>query len=211
MRLSALLLLSLAACTGSGPVATTGPDAVPSGALLAAVTDSLAEAARRPEVARRAMIRAGITPLGDFGRPDSLNPQFLLGDRVAGLIPGRHPLARPDLVIVASGLDDPATPAVLEAMRVLVERSMWTIAPERTVLVALWPAGRAEEALRTEVWPRENVRAVLLVGEGGPTPTDIEVARILPGGDALGLAQSVLDETIRLAQRPAASDTLAAR
>ena len=79
---------------------------------------------------------------------------------------GATHLARPDLVLVGTSLDGPGVAPLLEAVRVLVERSQWAVVPERTVMVALW-SGRqgVDQALASGVWPRANVRAALVVGE----------------------------------------------
>lgn len=218
MRIVSLLavLATLAACTGAEPALPTGPDVVPSAYALAAITDSLSGAttpASRRETVVRAFVRYGLTPLADLGRRDALNPRFgVEGPALAAFIPGRHPLARPDLVIVGTDIDGPHAAPLLEAARVLVERSGWATVPERTVMVALWSRTRgAEDALRLGVWPRANVRAVIQIGETGASVQGIPDIRILPGADALGLTQSILDATILQARRPAPADTTSAR
>ncbi len=204
----------LAACTGAEPV-STGPAAVPSTQALASLADSLASASspgeRRARIAR-AFARNGLTPLADLGRPDARHPRFgENGPVLAGFVPGRHPLARPDLVVVGTEADGPHAAPLLEAARVLVERSEWATVPERTVLVALWSGTRgAEAALRLGVWPRDSVRAVIQVGETGATVQDLPAIRIVPGADALDLAQGILDAIIDQARRPARSDTTSA-
>lgn len=217
MRIVFLLaaLATLAACTGADPALPTGPDVVPSARALAVVRDSLATAPtpeRRRARIVRAMQRAGITPLADLGRQDALNSRFEVDGVIAGLIPGRHPLARTELVVVGTEVGGPDVAAVLEVARVLVERSQWATVPERTVMVALWDGPRgAERVLNLGVWPRASVRAVIQVGETGAWVQDVPAIRILPSADALDLAEGTLNETIRQARRPAPADTTSAR
>lgn len=218
MRIAFLLatVLTLAACTGAEPALPTGPDVVPSARALATIADSLAGAPSKPERRARvvrAFARYGLTPLADFGRQDALNPRWGAdGPVLAGFVPGRHPLARPDLVIVGTDIDGPNAAPLLEAARVLVERSMWATVPERTVMVALWSGTRGpEDALKLGIWPRANVRAVIQIGDSGASVQDIPAIRILSGADALALAQDIVDATIEHARRPAPADTTAAR
>ena len=212
----AALAVAASGCSGSEPTAT-GPTAAPSARLLAATSDSLGAAgpAARQALARRLLQGSGVTPLADMGRRRAANPRFTVGSTtlVAGLVPGRYPLARDELVIVGTSLDGPQAGPVVEAMRVLAERSQWAVVPERTVMVALWtgPDG-AREALNSGVWPRSEVRAVLTVGETVAAPDGLETVAIpatsaATAGARLALAQRVLDEAIRLARRPALVDT----
>ncbi len=213
--LTATLVL-LAGCTGASPALPTGPDVVPSARALAAVTDSLTTAAtpleRRHRVVR-ALVRYGLTPLAGLGGYEDTPPRYGAdGPVLAGLIPGRHPLARPELVIVGAEVNGPHAAAVLETARVLVERSEWANVPERTVMVALWTGDRGpESALRLGIWPRDQVRAVIAVGESDRVPTGIPSVRVPAGDDALGLANRLLAETLRQSRRATPGDTLAAR
>ena len=220
--------LAASGCAAPRSAATTGPDAAPSARVLAATADSLRAApgpVARRALARRVMIRSGLTPLADMGRPRSENPVFSVGGEpgagavVAGLVPGRWPTVRSELVVVGTDLSGPHVGPVLEAARVLAERSQWTPTPERTVMVALWtgPDG-ARGALTSGVWPRGNVRAVLSVGGPvgalplveveGQAALDTVVLPVEPGEGAVALAQRVLDEAVRLARRPVPADTL---
>ena len=218
MRTGCLIatLALLAGCTGAEPVLPTGPDVAPSARALALIADSLGTAEGALERRRRvvrAFTRYGLTPLADMGRQRSENPRFSVGGPVvAGLVPGRYALARPELVIVGAEVDGPYAAPLLEAARVLVERSEWANVPERTVMVALWSGDRGpESALRLGVWPRDRVRAVIVVGEGGRVPTDVPSVRVLPGADALDLADGLLAEILRQSRRAAPGDTPAAR
>ena len=229
--LPALAVLAAVAsgCVGPGAAVTTGPDAAPSERLVAATADSLARAAAPPDrraLAERLLRRFGVTPFADMGR-SAANPRYAVdaGGRarsplVGGLLPGRDPTARPELVIVGTALDGPDVGLVLEAARVIAERSEWTVAPERTVMVALWrgPDG-VRDAIASGVWPRDNVRAVLVVGASVAVPDTLRDGRRLdtatvPTGprataaEAAALAQRVVDEVLRLARRAAPADTL---
>ena len=135
-------------------------------------------------------------------------------------MPGRHPLARADLVVVGTSLDGPGAPALLEAARVLVERSQWATVPERTVLVALWTGRWADrrgvaETLAAPVWSRGAVRAVLVVGDGPAGGVDtLAVETLAPGGGGPGLAAALVERVAALAARPprpAPPDTVAVR
>ena len=236
MRPFLLALAALAAaggCAASEPAVTTGPEAAPSARLLAATADSLAAAAgpaARRALAERLLARFGVTPLADMGLPRAANPRYTVDALrpgrsvvVGGFVPGRRPLAREELVIVGTDLAGPDVGPVLEAARVLAERSQWTVTPERTVMVALWsgPDG-ARDALSSGVWPRANVRAVLGVGEPVAVPdtavpdttggvrletVTVSTASRAAAGDA-ALAQRILDETVRLARRAVPADTV---
>ena len=232
LRSAALVVLAaVVGCAGSGLAPTTGPDAVPSQRLMASTADSLAGAtgyAARRALTERLLARFGVTPLGDMGRQRAANPRFAVeagrtrAPLVGGLLPGRNPVARPELVIIGASLDGPDVGPLLEAARVMAERSEWAVVPERTVMVALWsgPDG-VRDALSSGVWPQANVRAVLVVGAPVAVPdTTAGGVRLVmatiptasregtPGGDT-ALAQRIVDETLRLARRAAPADTLA--
>ena len=189
----------------------------PSAEAIALVADSLASApspvGRRARVVR-ALVRAGVTPLADMGRREAQNPRFVVdGPVTAGLIPGRNPLARDELVVVATAIDGPQAAVVLEAARVMAERAKWTTNPERTVMIAfLGPGASVNQVLNAGVWPRAQVRAVLTVGDGGRVPEGVsETALVLQGRTPQELASTVLEAALRLARRPPpAADSLAA-
>ena len=222
MRTCALLvLLAVAGCAGSEPATSVGPDAQPSARALAALADTLATApstADRVGVVERAFVRAGVTPLSDFGMAPAPSPRFRMplgGPAVAGFVPGRDPRVRGELVLVGTRLEGPAVGAVLEAARVLVERSQWVTAPGRTVEVVFWSGVRsdregARQALGAALWPRDRIRGVVVVGaepirEVGGVPA----ASVAPG-DALATAASVVERALALARYVPPADTLAA-
>jgi len=134
----------------------------------------------------------------------------------AALIPGRHPLGRPELVVLGTSFGGPGAPAVLEAARVLVERSTWTLVPERTVEVVLWTSRWDDrqavgQVLRAPIWPREAIRAVLVVGADSVVPRDgLTVETIAPGAGGAALAEALVDRVVALAKRSTPpTDTLA--
>ena len=203
--LLALAVLA-AGCAPRLDAQAVGPDARPSARALGATADSLASATlpRRPGAVRRALARAGATPLADGGRgarwtaPDGGSPDVL----AAAFVPGRDPLARSELVVLSADLDGPAAAAVLEAVRVLVERSTWRTAPERSVEVVLW-RGAPPDPARAPLWTRANVRAVLVVGRPAPGLADIGAEALPADGDSVALAQRIVDRVTELARRPA--------
>lgn len=227
MRPLVLFVLALglasAGCGGAGRAAATGPDARASGRAIAALADSLAgepSTTGRAAVVRRALIRARVTPISDYGRPPAPSPRFLQGlaPTVSGYVPGQHPLGRDELVVLATGLDGPDVPAVLEAARVLVERSEWTTTPERTVQVVFWGDGQSalegvRQALAAAVWPREAIQAVVVVAEEALAEVDgVLVAPLAPQGDPAALSGALVDRVVQLARiQTLPTDTLAAR
>ena len=208
--LACAALAAIGGCAGSAEAVEVGPDARPSARAVAALADSLARpGADRRAVAARALARGGATPLGDPVLGDSLGLFAWSGAPVAaGLVPGRHPLARPDLVVGGTRIDGPAAPAVLEAARVLAERARWTHQPERTVEVVLWSGlwtdrQAVSEVLRAPVWPRDNVRAVLVVGDAAVAPVDsVAVEAMAPGAGGVELASALIERVTALARRP---------
>ncbi|MEM1114920.1 MAG: hypothetical protein AAGJ11_00320 [Bacteroidota bacterium] len=121
---------------------------------------------------------AGLTPLADGSfraGPD--------GALAAGLVPGRNPVARSSLVIVGAAASHPEAATLLEVARLLAGRSRYEVAPERSVLFALWDNSiEASQAIgavrRSSVWPEDLVTDVLIVGEVPPTlsATPLDVA-----------------------------------
>ncbi|WP_420454525.1 hypothetical protein [Rubrivirga sp.] len=197
----ALLLasaLAVSACAGPDPV-PTGPDAPVSVRALAGLTDSLAAARSttpRRAFLRRQLVRAGVTPFGDGGLVARYQTDLGV-PVVGGFVPGRSPLGRSELVVLGTRADGPATAAVLEAARVLVERSLWTSQPERTVEVAFWSAGDGvRQVIRSSLWPRAAVRAVVMAGPEGPAEIDgVAIERLDPALDPVALAQALVDRT----------------
>ncbi|WP_412060329.1 hypothetical protein [Rubrivirga sp. IMCC45206] len=214
MRLATLTLALLAAaCTGP-PALPTGPDAPVSARALAATADSLA-AGDRAAALRRALGRAGVTPFGDYSlRTES--PRFAVGapPMVGGFVPGEHPVGRPELVVVSVPLASDAVPAVVEAVRVVVERSHWGGMPDRTVMVAFWSGARSRDGLRQPLgaglWPRALVRGLVTVGAAPDSLDGLPVVAV-PDAEGPALAAALVDAITRAARYTAPPDTLAAR
>ena len=168
---SALLAVLALAAAGCGLLRSAPSDAE----RLAETARRLAEAptdSARTAVAVALLREAGLTPVAgdrfEYGLPGA-------GRVVAGFVPGRAPLARDTLVVVAASIAGADAAVLAEAARRLVEAADQTGAdPGRSVLVALWstdfgPALVPGEVLAFPLWPRGAVRQILLVG--GP-PTD---------------------------------------
>lgn len=218
MRLPAVLLAA-AVLTGGCFAASVRPpppgEIAPRADAVEALADSLAEApssaARRAVVVRR-LAAAGFTPLAGGVQRDG---RYLVGvgtPYVGGFVPGRQPVVRDELVLVGTSLDGPAAPAVLEAGRVLVARSMWETTPGRTVEFVFW-SGRtpAREgvagALRLPTWPRDAVVAVLLVGDDvGPGVEGVPTFAVPSPGAGAALADLVVRRVSELADGPAPPD-----
>ena len=211
----AVLIVGCAPRLDAGAV---GPDARPSARALAAVADSLASAPlpRRAESARRALSRAGATPLADGGQTARWTALSDGAPSAAAFVPGRDPLARNELVVLSADLDGMGAAATLEAVRILVERSRWRTAPERSVEVMLW-RGASPNAAQTALWARPEVRAVLVVGDAAPVADSLAVESLPVTGDGLALAGRIVERVTELARRPAPpasgapSDTLIVR
>ena len=207
-------LAGLAACAGSDEAAHNGPQAVPSARAVAALADTLAEARSttpRRAAIRRALVRAGVTPFGD-GRQRARFQTDLGVPLVGGFVPGRHPLGRSELVVLGTRADGPAVPAVIEAARVLAQRSQYAAVPERTVEVAFWTGGDGvHQVLRSSLWPRDQIRAVVIVGGEGPGTVDgVPVVRLDVGVGGAALAAALVQQTIDAARvPPPPSDSLA--
>lgn len=116
---------------------------------------------------------------------------------VAGFAPGRTPLARDTLVIVAAAIDGPHAVALVAAGARLADASARRGAdPGRSVLVALWPARTdpaqgVTDVLAFPLWPRGAVRRVLVVGAEART-RDPRVASV-PSSSPEGIAARLLD------------------
>lgn len=215
MRIAALILTlaALAACSGPRDLPPAGPSARPSARHVAALADSLAEAASttpRRAFLERSLRRYGVTPLRDgVGRS---RYQVDLGvPIVGGFIPGHHPVGRTDLVVVGTRLDGAGVASLLEAVAVLAERSRWTSQPERSLQVSFWPAGDGvRQALRSSLWPRDAIRAVVMIGPDGPAQVDgIPVVRLAPDADPLALAEALVARVLAEATYAPLPDTLA--
>lgn len=212
--LALVALTGLAACAGADEAAHRGPAAVPSARAVAALADTLAEARSttpRRAAIRRALVRAGVTPFGD-GRQQARFQTDLGVPLVGGYVPGRHPLGREDLVVLGTRADGPAVPAVIEAARVLAQRAQFAAVPERTVEVAFWTGGDGvRQVLRSSLWPRDQIRAVVIAGGEGPATVDgVPVVRLDVGASGAELAAALVQRTVEAARvPPPPSDSLA--
>lgn len=214
MRLATFALALLAAgCTGPPPP-PAGPGAPVSARAVAATADSLA-VGDRVAALTRALGRAGLTPISDYSLRTA-SPRFAVGTppMVGGFIPGEHPVGRPELVVVAVSLASDAVPAVVEAVRVVVERSRWGGTPDRTVLVAFWTGARGRDGLRQPLsaglWPRSLMRSLVTVGAAPDSLAGLPVVSV-PDADGPALAEALVDAITRAARYSAPPDTLAAR
>ena len=117
-------------------------------------------------VVEAALAEGGVTPFAGGAAPNGPR-RYVLGAGagiVGGFVPGRHPVARAELVEVDVQLGTAAVPLVLEAARVLVERSKTENLPHRTVRVAFTsgPALRADGP--RGLWPSASVAARITLG-----------------------------------------------
>ncbi len=201
--------LAVSACAGPDPL-PSGPAVTVSPRALVGLADSLAAAQSttpRRAFLRRELVRAGVTPFGDGGLVATYQTDLGV-PVVGGFVPGRSPLGRSELVIVGTRADGPAAAAVLEAARVLVERSLWTSQPERTVEVAFWSAGDGiRQVIRSSLWPSGAVRAVVMVGPQGPAEIDgVAIERLDPALDPVALARALVERTTERARYVAPAD-----
>lgn len=128
-------------------------------------TSQRLDAASTPDARRAVLVallaEAGLTPIA--------GTRFEAGDLVAGFVPGRRASRRDTLVVVTTAADGPAAAALVEAARLMVARAdSHGDTPERSVLVALWPAGasRAEglAAVRAfPLWSPASVHTILVL------------------------------------------------
>lgn len=159
--------------------------------LAAAPTDSA-----RMAVAADLSAQAGLTPLA--GR------QFTYGRVVAGFVPGRSPLARDTLVVVAAAIDGPYAVPLIAAGRRMVDAAVRRGAdPGRSVLVALWPAGRTPERGLAEVlafplWPRSAVRHAVVVVPASPETVVPDLFQP-PPGEPGAVADAIARHVLKLA------------
>lgn len=117
----------------------------------------------------------------------------------AGLVPGRDPWAREELVVVAAPLDvrpgeSPIEAAALvEAARVLSEMASRGASPAATTLFLLWSGSRqggtgVEAWVRNPGWERSRIRRIVVAGALPASITHLErpatsLARETPGTD----------------------------
>ncbi|MDT0630553.1 hypothetical protein RQM47_13870 [Rubrivirga sp. S365] len=205
LALALAACLVAAGCAGSESAVRPPSTVAPDSAAVAALRDSIAAApspAARRAVAVRALRAAGVTPLaGDLFETGVGAPL------VGGFVPGRVPSRASELVVVAANLSEAAAADVLEAARVLVALSLVEVVPERTVRVALWPGTYSARegvslTLRSPLWPRPAVAAVVVVG-GGAVPDvvgGVPVTRV--PADAPDLAARVVRAVLERAAAP---------
>ena len=195
-------------CLVSGGAVRPPGAVAPDAAVSAALADSLAAApsgAARRAVAARALRAGGVTPLAG-----GLFAYGVGAPLVGGFVPGRTPGRASELVVVAASLDGPAAADVLDAARVLVELSLVRTVPERTVQVVFWSAPLddrtgPEAALRSPLWPRAAVAAVVAVGDGAAFPDSLAGAPVTAvPADRPALAARVVDAALALAAEPPA-------
>lgn len=120
----------------------------------------------------RAVVAA--TLFGEVGLTPVAGTHFDAGALVAGFVPGRRAGLRDTLVVVAAALDGPHAATLVEAARLVVDRAdTHGDAPERSVLVVLWPAGLSPEGGLATVrafplWRRDAVRLTIALAAGSP-------------------------------------------
>ncbi len=127
------------------------------------------------------------------------------GRVVAGIVPGRRPYFRDTLVIVAAALDGPHAATLVEAARaVAVEANTRGANPERSVMVALWPAGLTPEqgvaAVRAfPLWPPDAVHRTLVLADGlspGVGTSESAVVALQSGGLPADMSVGDLTATV---------------
>ena len=219
MRVALLALVLVAGCATPRDPGATGPQARPSAPSYGATADSLEAAPSslaRLAVAARSFARQGLTPVA-APLLSTAESRFTLatadGPLAVGIVPGRDPLLRPELVLVGVDVESPQAPAVLEAARVLVERARWSNEPARSVEVVLWagPSSR-RRALGAPVWRAGSVHAVLeVMGEIWDEPLVDDGVNVVSGPPGLDLAGRVLARVLEVAGEPAITDSLAAQ
>jgi hypothetical protein len=152
------------------PAVPPGVPAEPDRERVTQLESGLRQGAAPDSIAAAAMRAAGLTP--PFERRFVLDAAA--GRLVAGLIPGGHPSHR-DSLVVALALGPRAGAALLEAARLMAERSAYHAGPARSLMVALPIAsggvgGDATSAvartLGIPVWDAASVLSVVVVGSG---------------------------------------------
>ena len=187
MRFALLLIASaaLSACALTrGPITPAERLARTQQRLDAAVTPEA-----RASVAEALFAEVRLSPISGTRRA--------FGTVAAGIVPGRRPGLRDTLVIVAAALDGPHAATLVEAARAVAERANTRgDLPERSVLLALWPAGLTPEEGVAAVrdgpsrlpWPTGTIRLTLILGSGLADPTGPPTSPIL-GFEANGLSE----------------------
>ena len=187
-----LLLCVLAGCGLLRP--DTDPfNKEPSVVEIQRLTNALTAPGGRNAVISTWLEASGLTPLAGGAAPfDARRYSLGAGDSLlGGFIPGRHPVIRSELVVAEVRAGDPLAAHLMEAIRVLVQRSQTENVPSRTVFVAfyqdhlrprrsfsLWPRLRVQSRLKLEQvsgvpqysvhWPQRDTTTVnMLSGNGG--------------------------------------------
>ncbi|GAB5534738.1 MAG: hypothetical protein Rubg2KO_09870 [Rubricoccaceae bacterium] len=159
----ALLVIGVAGCGLLRP----GPEVLigqPSSARIERVGEELFDAitpADRRLAISETLATHGLTPLAGGAAPFDARRYALGLDTtwLGGFIPGRHPVLRSELVVARVGLEDSSAVILLEAARVLVERSKTKNVPGRSLLVVLSPD--ASRGVARSLWPAASVHARL--------------------------------------------------
>ena len=108
----------------------------------------------------------GMTPFAGGAAPNDVR-RYAMGapdSLVGGFIPGRHPIARGELVTVRAEIRDASALDLLEASRILVERSKVENLPSRSLLVAFHATNASDprqlaQGIEAALWASSKVHA----------------------------------------------------
>lgn len=161
VSLTLLLLAFLTACASPR---------TPLEVTRARLAEALTPGARTAAAAAR-LHDARTAPLGD-GRVRPMPRDVRTWDGLAaGVVAGRDPRFRDEMVTLAASLDAPFAAEVVEAARRVAAAGLHG-EPHRTVLVVLWPAGPATDGLsrirHLPLWPDTLRVATFVVGPEAP-------------------------------------------
>ncbi len=197
------------------PAVAPGVPVVPHAGRLADTRDAMRRGAGADSVAAASMRAAGLTPAS--GRRFSVGTagQPLIAAFITGGTPGHR-----DSLVVAVGLGADGAAALLEAARLLAERSAFVSGPPRTILVSV-PFDRAASSpvsdptiavarvLASPLWEPDAVVGVVVVGAGAASATSAASERDLVltpvdagSGDLTVMALAAYDALVA-ASRPA--------
>lgn len=174
---------------------------------------SAEDARARQLVAEEALAALGATPLAGGAAPFD-ERRYRLGEGIGGFIPGRHPVLRTELVVVRADVEDAGLAVVVEAARVLVERTRTENVPGRSLLFVLAPD--PVDTPLPWLWPASRVHArIELAGDdSGALRYRIAWAdrdtSITPAGD-LEPVQRAVHLIERLLSLASPADTLGSR